>query len=148
MMFKGLYLLAALAASSLLLSAPAQARVSDEVGVREALGHYLAGHATGDPAEFRKAMHDDFKMYVPREGKLIQRTDEEYIAGATGKPAADEAQRKRRIELVSVTGDVAVAKLILDYPGVLFTDYMALVKTADGWKIITKLVDAKQQPKP
>lgn len=140
-------LLAAFACAGILLSSPAFARQADEAGVRAALGHYLAGHATGDPAEFRAAMHDDFKMFLMRDGKVVQRTDDEYIAGATGKPAPDEAQRKRSIEFVTVTGDIAVAKIILDYPGVLLTDYMSLLKTEQGWKIVNKLVHAQPKPK-
>lgn len=136
------------ASASLLAAGPALAQAQDEAGVRQALDHYLAGQASGDPAQFRAAFHDDFKMFLVRNGQVVQRTDEEYIAGASGKPADDEAKRKRSIESISITGNVAIAKIVLDYPGTLFTDYMSLVRTADGWKIITKLVDVQPRPKP
>lgn len=134
-------------AASLFLAAPAFAQTPDEQGVHAALDHYMAGHAKSDPAEFRQAFHDDFRMFIIRDGNVIQRTDDEYIAGVSGKPAADEAQRKRSVEFISVSGDVAVAKLVLDYPDAYITDYMSLLKTSDGWKIINKVVNV-QPAKP
>jgi len=141
----------ALALGAVLLAAApalAQAAHPEETAVRAALDHYLAGHATGDPAEFRQAFHDESKLFWIRDGKLMQRTDDEYIAGATGKPAADEALRKRWIESVDVTGTAATAKVVLDYPTVVFTDYMSLLKTPEGWKIVNKTFDAAPKPKP
>jgi len=134
----------------LLMGGPALAHAAhpEEAAVRAALDHYLAGHATGDPAEFRQAFHDESKLFWIRDGKLMQRTDDEYIAGATGKPAADEALRKRWIESVDVTGTAATAKVVLDYPTVVFTDYMSLLKTPEGWKIVNKTFDAAPKPKP
>lgn len=150
-------LIAAIAAAAVLLAgAPALAQSSgpkgaanpEEAAVRATLDHYLAGHATGDPAEFRQAFAPESKLFWIRDGKLMQRTSEDYIAGATGKPAADEAQRKRWIESVDITGTAATAKVVLDYPTVVFTDYMSLLKTPEGWKIINKTFDAAPKPKP
>jgi len=138
-------------ALSLALAAPALAQSVDQnpevAGVRAALDHYIAGHATGSGAEFRQAFHDDAKLFWMRDGKFMQRTDDEYIAGASGKPADDEAQRKRSVEILDITGDVAVAKVVLDYPTVTFVDYMSLVKTEGGWKIVNKTFNAKPKVK-
>lgn len=138
-------------ALGLALAAPAFAQDPDQhpeaAGVRAALDHYIAGHATGDGAEHRQAFHDEAKLFWMRDGKFMQRTDDEYIAGASGKPAADEAQRKRSVEILDITDDVAVAKVVLDYPAVVFTDYMSLVKTETGWKIVNKIFNAKPKPK-
>ena len=56
----------------------------------------------------------------------------------TGKPAADEKDRKRSIESVDVAGNAAVAKVILDYPNVRFVDYFTLLKINGEWKIVNK----------
>ncbi|MGH7720065.1 MAG: nuclear transport factor 2 family protein, partial [Gemmatimonadaceae bacterium] len=113
--------------------------------VRQALDAYIAGHATGDGAHFRRAFHPESKLFWIRNGQLATRTSEEYIAGAAGKPADDEAQRKRRIASVDITGNAAVAKVELDYPSVRFTDYMSLLKIDGQWKIVNKTFYA--QPK-
>lgn len=133
---------------TLLGAAPALAQANpEEAAVRATLEHYLAGHATGRPEEFRQAFHDESKLFWMRDGKLMQRTDDEYIAGASGKPAEDEALRRRRIESIDITGTAAVAKVVLDYPGAVLTDYMSLLKTPDGWKIINKIFDVAPKPK-
>ncbi|MGH7711876.1 MAG: nuclear transport factor 2 family protein [Gemmatimonadaceae bacterium] len=118
---------------------------ANEAEVRAALEHYLLGHATGDGAHFRVVFHPDSKLYFNRDGKFSMRTSDDYIAGAPGKPAADEAQRKRRIVNVDVTGDAAVAKVELDYPNALLTDYFTLLKVDGKWMIMNKIFNT--QPK-
>lgn len=133
------------------LATPAFAQSPDQnpeaAGVRAALDHYIAGHVTGSGAEFRRAFQDDAKLFWMRDGKLMQRTDDDFIAGAPGKPADDEAQRKRSVQILDITADVAVAKVVLDYPTVTFTDYMSLVKTESGWKIVNKIFNARPKAK-
>jgi hypothetical protein len=119
------------------------AQNKEEAGVRAALEHYLRGHATGDPENFKKAFHPEAKLFWIRDGQFAQRTSAEYIAGASGKPPADEAQRQRRIESIDISGNAAVAKIVLDYPAVRFTDYMSLLKVGDEWKIVNKTFHAE-----
>jgi len=123
------------------LAAPA----SEEEAVRAAAEHYLKGHATGDPEEFRKAFHPELKMFWVKDGALLQRTSAEYIAGASGKPADDEASRKRRIASVDVTGDAAVAKVELDYPKAFITDYLSMLKVNGEWKVVNKIFTVKSK---
>ena len=117
---------------------PARAQNAEEAAVRQALEHYFRGHATGQGEHFRKVFHPDAKLFAVREGKFWQRTSEEYIANAPGKAPADEAQRKRVIESVDVSGNAAMAKIVLDYPQVKFTDYMSLLKIDGEWRIVNK----------
>lgn len=126
---------------------PASAENAEESAVRQALEHYFRGHATGQGEHFRKIFHADSKLFAVRDGKYWQLTSEEYIARAAGKPAADEAQRKRNIESVDITGNAAIAKIVLDYPQVKFTDYMSLLKIDGEWKIINKTFYAEPKTK-
>jgi len=119
------------------VSGLANAQHSDKDAVMVPLENYLKGHATGDGEYFKKAFHTEGSMMWMRDGKYTTRSFAEYIAGATGKPPADEAQRKRRIGTVDVVGNAAVATIILDYPTVKFTDYMTLLKINGEWKIVT-----------
>ncbi len=117
---------------------PTRAQEKEEVAVRQTLDYYLQGHATGNGEFFKKAFHPEAKLFWIREGQFAQRTSAEYIAGASGKPAPDEAERKRSIESVDVTGNAAIAKIVLDYPSGRFTDYMSLLKVDGQWKIVNK----------
>jgi hypothetical protein len=117
--------------------APEVAAVSAEV--RAPLEAYLRGHATGESEQFRQAFHPDAQLWGIRNGDLIRMTAADYIARAGGgQPAADEAQRRRSIEFVDVTGDTATAKIVLDYPAVRFTDYMQLLRVEGRWVIVNK----------
>ena len=111
---------------------------SEEAGVRACIELYFRGHATGDGQYFRQAFHPDAKLFFIRDGKVTQWTLEEYAGRASGKPAPDEARRKRRIESIDITGNAAIAKIVLDYPTVIFTDYMSLLKIGNEWKIVNK----------
>jgi hypothetical protein len=118
---------------------------ADEAGVRACIEKYFLGHSTGVGDHFRKAFHPDAKLFFIRDGQVTQWTLEEYAGRASGKPAPDEAQRKRRIESIDITGNAAFAKIVLEYPAVTFTDYMSLLKIGDEWKIVNKTFHA--QPK-
>jgi hypothetical protein len=126
---------------------PSRAQERDEAGVRQAIEYYFQGHATGNGENHRKAFHPEAKLFWIREGKFTQRTSEEYIAGSSGKPAADESLRKRSIEMIDITGNAAVAKVVLDYPQVRFTDYMSLLKIDGEWKIVNKTFVSEPKPK-
>jgi hypothetical protein len=118
---------------------------ADEDQVRAVLNEYFAGHATGDGAHYKKIFHPNSKLYFIRDGKYSERTSAEYIAGASGRPAADEAKRKRTIASIDIAGDAASAKLVLQYPDVKFTDYMSLLKVDGEWKIVAKTFHAERK---
>jgi len=102
------------------------------------LENYLKGHATGNPEFIRKAFHADGRIMAFREGKLLNLSVEEFAGRFTGKPADDEAKRKRSVESIDVSGNAAVGKIILDYPTMKFVDYMSLLKIDGEWKIVNK----------
>src|SRR5262245_47738055 len=84
---------------------------TEEAEVRAALQHYLNGHATGNADEFRQAMYPKGTMQFIEDGQYTAMSLADYVARAESnphKPAADEAKRKRRIEMVDVTGNVAI----------------------------------------
>ena len=121
----------------------ATAQSAEEAAVRAALEHYFRGHATGQGEHFRKVFHADSKLYAIRDGKFWNLTSEQYIARAPGSAAADEAKRKRTIEIVDITGNAAIAKVVLDYPQVKFTDHMSMLKVDGTWMIVNKTFHAE-----
>jgi hypothetical protein len=124
---------------------PVLAQSSDDAEVRQAIEHYLLGHATGDGAHFRQVFHPQSRLFWIRDGQLATRTSDEYIAGASGKPADDESQRKRRISSIDITGNAAMVKVELDYPRAKFTDYMSMLKIDGKWQIVNKTFVAEQK---
>ena len=123
-----------------------EAQKAEQDAVRVPLENYIKGHETGNSEFMRKAFHTEGKLVFMRDGKFATRTFEEYIGGMSGKPAADETKRKRRIESVDIAGNAASAKIILDYPTTKFTDYMSLLKIDGEWKIVNKTFYAESKP--
>jgi hypothetical protein len=124
------------------------AQSAEDAAARVPLENYLKGHATGDGDYMRKAFHPEAKVFSYRDGKLNQMTSAEFAARFTGKPAPDEAQRKRWIESVKITGAAGIGVIVLDYPATKFTDYMSLLKVDGEWKIINKTFHAEPKAKP
>jgi hypothetical protein len=121
---------------------------SDEDEIRAVVGKYFQAHATGEAAPLHEAFHPDWRMMsVNKEGALTTRTLEQYTSGFTGKAPADEAQRKRSIEQIDVTGNAAMAKIRLDYPAATLTDYMLLLKIDGKWQVVSKIFNAAPKAK-
>ena len=75
---------------------------------------------------------------------MKQWTREEFAKRFHG-PAADEYRRVRRVERLDVKGSSASAVLTLDYPDVLFTDHVSLLKIGAEWKIVNKVFSADRR---
>ena len=131
------------------LATTSGAQTSDKDAVKVPLENYIKAHATGDPEYARKAFHTEGNMIWIHDGKYSSDTFDAFIKRAfTGKPAADEEKRKdhRRIEAIDITGNAAVARIVLDYPSVKFVDYMTLLKINGEWKIVNKSFYAEPKP--
>lgn len=114
----------------------------EEALARKPLEAYMRGHATGDPAHIRAAFLPTARIDGLRDGMPVSRTAEEFASGFSGKPADDEALRKRRIDRIELHGNAGMAQVTLDYPTITFTDYFVLLKVGGEWKIASKVYDA------
>ena len=121
---------------------------AETAAARIPLEHYINAHATGNPDFIRKAFFPDAKIMAFRDGKLLNLSVEEFASRFSGKPAADESQRKRRIENLDITGNAGSARIVLDYPDVTMIDYMSLLKVDGEWKIVNKVFNAAPKAKP
>ncbi len=136
-----------LACVALILTSSVAGQTPEKDAVRVPLENYIKGHATGEGEYMRKAFHTEGNLIFIRDGKFSTRSFAEYIGGFTGKPAADEADRKRSIDAIDVSGNAAVARITLDYPNTRFVDYMSLLKIGGEWKIVTKIFYAEPKAK-
>ena len=134
---KTLMLMAAIA--FLPVTAAAQQRSPEDAAVRKAIAdHYFKAHATGSGEPLKGMFVDEGRMMWVQDGQLRSRTSAEYIGGFKGTPPPDEGKRVRKVLMTDVTGDVAIAKVELDYPDTRFVDYFTLAKLGGQWKIIHK----------
>lgn len=121
---------------------------AEAAAARVPLESYINAHATGNPDYIRKAFFPDAKIMAFRDGKLLNLSVEEFASRFSGKPAADESQRKRRIDSLDISGNAGVARIVLDYPDTTLTDYMSLLKVNGEWKIVNKVFNAEPKAKP
>ena len=123
----------------MLLAGTALAQTTDETAARAAVEQYLRGHATGNGQEMRKAFLPTAHIEGVREGKFVSWTVDEYVSRFSGKPAPDEASRKRTIDVVDVSGTAAMARATLVHGATTFVDYFVLLKVDGSWKIANKV---------
>jgi NADPH:quinone reductase-like Zn-dependent oxidoreductase len=104
---------------------------------------YLDGHATGEGRHFRRAFAEDGLLIGLKDGVYRQWPARDYIAASSsGQAPRDEAQRRRQIRQLTVTGQVATAVIELDYPDMKALDHMSLLKRDGEWRIVAKVYDA------
>ena len=122
---------------------PVVAQSTDEQGVRAAIEQYFRGHATAQPDEMRKAFLPTAHVEGLRSGQFTSWTAEDYASRFTGRPAPDEAARKRTIDVVDVSGTAAMARATLVHGATSFTDYFVLLKVDGAWKIANKVYSSR-----
>lgn len=109
--------------------------------VLEPLQAYTAGHATGDPAHFRRAFLTTAHVEGVRDGEFVSWSLDDYCALFSGRPADDEASRRRRIDSIEVRGGVATATMTLRHGPDAFTDKFVLVRVDGRWFIANKVYE-------
>jgi hypothetical protein len=129
--------------ASLVLVGFSSTQTSDEAAVRAAINQYFKGHSTAQTAEMSSAFLPTAHIEGIRDGVFTSWTAAEYSGRFSGRPAADEANRKRTIDDVDVSGTAAMAKATLVHGATTFTDYFVLLKVNGTWKIANKVYSSR-----
>jgi ketosteroid isomerase-like protein len=133
---------AALVFSLVAVAAPTFAGDSDPIAVVQTA--YVDGiHRNSDAAAMKAGFHEDFVMFVNSDEGVRMVTRDDWAARIE-KAGADPDRKtydiSADVEIVGQSGDAAVVKVELNRDGKhVFTDFLSLYKTPDGWKIIAKI---------
>ncbi len=125
----------------LLLPTAAAAQSSDREAVDQVMQTFMRAYRSADNTLAKQVFRSDGVMIGYSEARgpaLASRTGEQFAEGFDGKPAANEAQRKRSYQIVDVAQNLAAVRVNLDYPGWDGVDYVVLLKTDGQWKIMSK----------
>lgn len=135
-------------AAALLLPASVVAQSSEHDAVNRVMQKMMRGFEAGDANLIFEVLRRDAVVvgYSSSRGSVVAQTAEEWAKGFSGKPADDEAQRKRSYEIVDATENAAVVKVLLDYPGWNGLDYLALSKIDGKWMIVSKSWSGQRKP--
>ena len=129
------------AAAVSLLPFTAIAQSNDREAVDAVMKKFMSAYITADNTLATEVFRKDGVMIgysVARGSELLMRTGEQFAEGFNGKPAADEAKRKRTYEIVDMAENFAAVRVNLDYPGWRGVDYVVLLKVDGKWMIMSK----------
>ena len=138
------------AAAISLLPFTAIAQSSDHKAVDAVMKKFISAYITADNTLATEVFRKDGVMIgysVARGSELLTRTGEQFAEGFNGKPAADEAKRKRTYEIVDMAENFAAVRVNLDYPGWKGVDYLAFSKINGNWMIVSKSWSGQAKPK-
>ena len=105
--------------------------------IQTVLTYYLDGGTNGDSVMFSKAFVPDGQMRYMRNDTVMNVMLKDFMARM--RNTGIKQDRKTKIENIQVFGNVASAKLTIEYPTFYFHDIMSLLKTKEGWKIAGKI---------
>lgn len=126
-----------IAGMSIACSTLAQAPQEEIDAVKTVCNYYIDGGTNGDSVTFSKAFSPTGLMQYMRNDTLKIVSLKDFMAGM--KNSGKKQDRKTKIESVEVYGNAATAKITIEYPTFYFHDIMSLLKTKDGWKIVSKI---------
>jgi putative lumazine-binding protein len=130
-----------------LIAAPLAAQnspASDEAQVRTVVESYLHGLKFNDVESLKKAFWPDAKLYfVEKKGGLGQLSQTQWYAMFAGS-AGKEEKGDLKIAALEVTRDIASVKVVENYPGSRYIDYLSLVRFDGTWKIVNKIYTSEK----
>lgn len=109
----------------------------DQLMIEGVIQNYFDGWLTGDTTLIGSAMHESCHLKFMREGKVDKRNRAQYLSNFKPRPRLENAEG--RIINIDITRNAASAKVELEIPFKLFTDYFNLLKVKDRWYITDKV---------
>ncbi|MCU0428260.1 MAG: nuclear transport factor 2 family protein [Candidatus Kapabacteria bacterium] len=122
-----------------------QSTTTDDIAaITKTLNYYIEGGTNRDSATFAKAFMTDGQMIFMRNDTVRIVPLKDFVAGM--KPG-EKVNRSCRISGINVFGSAASAHIDLVYADFVLVDFMNLLKTKDGWKIVGKIFSREDRPK-
>jgi len=141
---KGKTILFVLIFSGLLISG-AYGDVKDDISKVVEEGYFNGAFNGLDTVSMAQAFHPTFAIFSAKGKDISRYPIDVWIKGIDkrkGSPDFDQSKAKMDCKIVNidVTGDCASVKVEIGKDGkLIFTDYLSLLKFADGWKIVAKV---------
>ena len=114
-------------------------RTATEAEVVSAVLDYFEGWFDGDVGRMERALHPDLaKRSLEQDGRTLNETTAEWMIDATARALGrerDPGDRRIEIEVEDVYGTIAHATV----RSAVYREYVQLVRTPEGWKIVNAL---------
>jgi len=109
----------------------------DKKAIEKQINYYFEGSRTDNPDLLKKAFHADATLkYINADGAYKMRPIQEFFTFFTNTKTRTF---KSKIYYINVYGTAANVKLATKYKTYQYIDYMNMLKTKDGWKIVSKI---------
>lgn len=118
---------------------------SDIAAIEAVLQTYFDGLYEGDTDKLASAFHPCSHLYWDKDGVVQDLPREQWfeMVRSRGSAQSKGLARDDRILLLDLAGpETALAKVVCQLPPRFFTDYLVFLKTAEGWKIVSKVYRA------
>ncbi|RVQ81586.1 nuclear transport factor 2 family protein [Sinorhizobium medicae] len=114
--------------------------MSEEQAISAVVHLYVDGMAFANEGALRKAFHPNASVVGTSGGAVEWMTRDAFIAAVTKEGAAPpDAQPLMEVEMVDMTGDIARVKVIDEFAGARYSDYLSLLKVDGRWLIVNKV---------
>jgi hypothetical protein len=114
---------------------------SDLHDLEQALQAYFDGLYDGDTTTLARVVHEVAHLFSATDGKLGDMSRAQWFDMINSRPSPRSRDLSRNDWIVQIdrsSPTTACAKVHCQIPPRYFTDYLTLVKLADGWKIVSK----------
>ena len=112
---------------------------SDRDFILDAIRHYFMAGDMGSSTELRQAFHPDAMMFwVSSEGVLQSRSQSQWCE-LLDKAAPPAPALRRHVQWIDLSGSMAVAGLLSQFPQYQFQDYVLLARASGRWQIVAKV---------
>lgn len=116
------------------------AQTLDKEHISIVVRNYVEGMVFADEVLLRQAFHPDCRIIGHYHNELEWLPLNDFISAIKAEgPAAKDVNPFWQTVSVDVTGDAAAVKVIDDYLGMRFTDYLSLLKIKERWMIVNKV---------
>jgi hypothetical protein len=118
---------------------------SDLAQVEDAVWLYLNALHDGDISGLGRVFAPSSALYSSADGQATALAIEPWLDRVANRKSARDSgfPARNRIHSIDVFGDMAMAKVSSEFPPKKFTDYLSLVRTAEGWRIVAKTYHAE-----
>lgn len=112
-------------------------KVNEKKVIEKIIALYFDGTRTDNPDLLRKAFHPGATLkFINAEGSYTMRTIEKFFSYFTNTKTRSFVSK---IYYIDISGSAANVKLSTKYKTYKYTDYMNMLKTKEGWKIVSKI---------
>jgi len=112
---------------------------TDPAAIRQVVEHYLHGLKFNDTLSLQRAFWPEARLFwVQADGQLGELAQPQWYASFRGSVGKEEPG-VLRVAKIDQTRDAASVKVIEEYPGSRYTDYLSLLRIQGRWWIVGKI---------